>query len=146
MLKIGLGLGSTYFSAVSSGGSSSAGTYEVTVQPFENGAYYDVGGNDNVAYYMAISKTPTVRWMFVMSSPGSGFPGFDYTDYTDYSVISIDPAWTAIQVATAMYNAAVTAGFNVTRNGAILTFTASQVGNLADALGSPNPTITNGTP
>jgi hypothetical protein len=145
MIKIGLGLGSTYFIPARSGSSSPAGTYEVTVQPFENGAYYDVG-EDSGAYYIAISKTPTVRWMFVMSSPGSSFPGFDYTDYTNYAVVVIDPAWTAIQVATAMYNAAVTAGFNVTRDGAIVTYMASQVGNLTSAVSWPDPTITNGTP
>jgi hypothetical protein len=145
MIKIGLGLGSTYFSPARSGGSSPAGTYEVTVQPFYNGAYYNVG-DDAAAYFIAVSKTSSVRWMFVISSPGSSFPGFDYYDYTDYAVVAIETSWTDVQVATAIYNSAVAQGFNVIRDGATLTFTASQVGNLTDSVGVPTPTITNGTP
>jgi hypothetical protein len=144
MIKIGLGLGSTYFSPARSGSSSPAGTYEVTVQPFDDAASYTVPP-DEFAYVAVVSKTASERWMFVLSTPDSAFPG-PFQSYTNYENVTINPAWNAVQVATAIYNAAIAAGFNVTRNNAILTFTASQVGNLPDAVGSPNPTITNGTP
>jgi hypothetical protein len=143
MIKIGLGLGSTYFSPARSGGSSPAGTYEVTVQPIEPASYYDVGPDER-ALFLAISKTSSVRYLFALQSPGSDSP--NYTDYTNLVSLIIGNEQSATQLATQIYNAATGVGFNVTRSGSTLTFTASQVGNLIDSVGFPTPTITNGTP
>jgi hypothetical protein len=120
------------------------GTYEVTIMEFVGGYAYAVEP-DEPAYVFVINKTASERWMFMLNVPGSSFPG-PYYVYDYYESVPINTAWTAVQVATAIYDAAITKGFNVTKNSATLTFTASQVGNLTDAIGSPIPTITNGTP
>jgi len=121
-----------------------AGTFEVTVQLFGPGTDYDSGGGG--ATYLAVSKTNTIRWMFVLAVVASGYEFPDYTDYTNYAVVTITSAMTDVQVAIAVYNAATTlAGFNVTRDGATLTFTASQTGDLTDSVGFPTPTITQGS-
>jgi hypothetical protein len=148
MIKIGLGLGSTYFSPARSGSSSPAGTYEVTVQPIEDYNYYAVGVDDP-AYYLLVSKTATKRWLIGIISPDAGGPSVatDSSQYTDYVTANITPGMTALQVATAIFNALIAnTDLNVTRSGSTLTFTASQVGNLTDSVGFPTPTITNGTP
>ena len=123
---------------------SPEGTYEVTIMEFLGGYAYATEPDDP-AYVFVINKTASERWMFVLNVPDSSFPGAYYV-YDYYESVTIDTAWTAVQVATAIYNAAVTAGFNVTIDGATLTFTASQAGNLTNALGTPNPTITDGSP
>lgn len=121
---------------------AAAGTYEVTVQPIEEAAYYDVGP-DEPALFLAISKTASVRYLFVLQSPGSASP--NYTDYTNLVTLIIGNMQTATQLATQIYNAAIAVGFNVTRSGATLTFTATQTGNLTDSVGYPTPTITQGS-
>ena len=146
MIKIGLGLGSTYFSPARSGSSSPAGTYEVTVQPIEDYAYYYVG-DDNPRYYFLVSKTASKRWLIEVSTEGSAGSGVPSNEYTNSMNVVVTPGMTATQVATAL-QAGILAGtdLSVTRSGATLTFTASQVGNLIDSVGFPTPTITNGTP
>jgi hypothetical protein len=121
---------------------AASGTYEVTVQPIEPASYYDVGPDED-ALYLAISKTSSVRYLFILQSPGSALP--NYTDYTNAVTLFIGNEQSATQLATQIYNAAIAVGFNVTRDGSTLTFTASQTGNLTDSVGFPTPTITNGS-
>ena len=146
MIKIGIGLGSTYFSPARSGSSSPAGTYEVTVQPIEDYAYYNVG-DDASRYWLLVSKTASKRWLIEIATDGSASSGVPPEQYTDYIVISITPGMTATQVATTLQAGIIAqTDLSVTRSGSTLTFTASQVGNLTDSVGFPTPTITNGTP
>ena len=128
-------------SAFRSGGIVS-GTYEVTLQYLDNGVYYDVGA-DNPRLYLAVSKTASERWMFELNSPDS--ISANYSDYTNSAIININNSMSEVDVATAVYNAAVSAGFNVSRSGAYVTFTASQTGDLTDSVGFPEPGITPGT-
>jgi len=123
---------------------SPEGTYEVTVQPIENYAYYNVGDDSN-RYYLLVNKTAAKRWLIGIATDGSA--GADTLDYTNEWNIAITPGMTAIQVATAL-QVGILAGtdLSVTRDGATLTFTASQTGNLPDSVGFPTPTITPGSP
>jgi hypothetical protein len=122
---------------------AASGTFEVTVQPIQDYAYYYVG-DDNPRYYLLISKTAVKRWLIGIDTLGSA--GADTFDYTNEFNISITPGMTATQVATALYNGIIAnTDLSVTRSGATLTFTASQTGNLIDSVGWPTPTITNGS-
>ena len=124
---------------------AASGTYEVTVQPIENYAYYDVG-EDNPQYYLLVSKTATKRWLIGIDTSGSAQPNVSPDQYTNAIGRTINPGMTATQVATTLYNAIIAnTDLNVTRNGSTLTFTASQTGNLTDSVGFPTPTITNGS-
>jgi len=124
---------------------AAAGTYEVTVQPIEDYAYYNVG-DDNARYYLLVSKTATKRWLIGIDTNGSAGADVFGTEYTNELNISITPGMTATQVATTLYNAIIAnTDLNVTRSGSTLTFTASQTGNLTDSIGFPTPTITNGS-
>ena len=127
------------------GGGGMSGTYEVTVQPIENYAYYDVG-DDSPRYYLLVSKTASKRWLIGISTNGSAGAEVFGTEYTNEVNISITPGMTATQVATTLYNGIIAnTDLNVTRSGSTLTFTASQTGNLPDSVGFPTPTITQGS-
>jgi hypothetical protein len=121
-------------------------TYETTVYTALGGIYYDVG-EEGIPEYLVVSKSSSVRQLFVFEFPANAsFANQNNEDYTTVpSYITVTESMTAIQVAIALYNAAITAGFNVTRDGASVTFTASQVGNLTNSVGFPTPTIINGT-
>jgi hypothetical protein len=131
-------------SAFRSGGIASAGTYEVTVQTLDNGAYYDTSvGNPRL--YLLISKTASERWLFGLDVSGSGAPDVDSSQYTNVASVPIDVSWSSAEVADAVYTVILNAGFNVTINNTELTITASQTGDLPDSVGFPSPTITPGT-
>jgi len=124
---------------------AAAGTYEVTVQPIENYAYYDVG-EDNPQYYLLVSKTATKRWLIGIDTSNSTAPNVPSNQFTNNISVSIFSGDTATQVATRLYNGIIAnTDLNITRSGSTLTFTASQTGNLPDSVGFPTPTITNGS-
>jgi hypothetical protein len=124
---------------------AAAGTYEVTVQPIENYSYYDVG-DDSPRYYLLVSKTAAKRWLIEIDTLGSAGADVFSSEYTNAISVPITPGMTATQIATTLYASIIAStDLSVTRDGATLTFTASQTGNLTDSVGFPTPTITQGS-
>ena len=137
---------------VSSDGSglkfSPAGTYEVTIYTaFDGPSYYlDDGEHTHEYYYLKVNKTASSRYGFYFYDSSAGTPGSS-AGLTEQIIVSAYPELTSSQIATNLYNAALTAGFNVSISGAVVTFTASETGNLLDAeYTQGNMTITNGSP
>lgn len=134
---------------VSSDGSglkfSPAGTYEVTVYTALDGPSYYIfdGERTHEYYYLKVNKTASLRYGFYFNDSNNGGTNPD-AGLTAQIIIDAYPELTASQIATNLYNAALTAGFNVSILGTTVTFTASQIGNLLDAEGAT--TITNGSP
>lgn len=105
---------------------------------------YD-GERTHEYYYLKVNKTASLRYGFYFNDSNNGGTNPD-AGLTAQIIIDAYPELTASQIATNLYNAALSVGFNVSISGATVTFTASQTGNLLDAEATQgNMTITNGS-
>jgi len=121
------------------------GTYEITSYTAGDGpAYYLYDGErTHEYYYLKVNKTASLRYGFYFNDSNNGGTNPD-AGLTAQIIIDAYPELTASQIATNLYTAALAAGFNVSLAGTVVTFTASEIGNMPNADGGI--VITNGTP
>ena len=113
------------------GGAS--GTNEISVYTAIEGSSYDNEGGEQA--FLIVSKSTSVRYAFIFEGRDSFPPttGLAGQVYTATASVPTDGR-TDTEVAINLYNEAVAAGYNVSRSGAVVTFTASVTGNMLDAV------------
>ena len=119
--------------------------YEVSNFTSREGSFYTVGSGAE-SLFIAVSKTRAERWMFVLKIVGSNSITPTYSNYTNQVTVDITAAMTNVQVNTALYDAAVAAGFNVVNVFTNVKFVTSEFGNLDDGVNPSTLTIRSGYP
>jgi len=109
------------------------------------GSAYAVGSGAE-SLFIAVSKTSTERWMFVMKIVNSDSITPTYSNYTNQATVNITAAMTQAQVSTALYNAAIAAGFTAVNNSTSVKITSTGFGNLADSVSAFSITTKVGYP